>query len=188
MRVEMATEQNGRLIHHRLGNVAVQVERSDHGNTRADDIANRRQDRPFQVIGAFGDARAVEREADRIDRSGLLGRRDAGDEIAQEMVVRRPGDGAPGLGPGCQSRDDLVAALFSSGDHAAEVTTYALVPIDHLLARKPTTRPEMLLGRLSGAEGVGLVGNLADDYPHSLGPFIRKRSPLIAILTEVERS
>jgi hypothetical protein len=84
VRVGVAVERRGAVLEHRFGGVAMQVERHQHWDRRPDPRPQFGQEGAFDVLDAFGRAGAVQRQADRIDRSGLVQPREQG--VANGLV------------------------------------------------------------------------------------------------------
>ena len=166
--------------HHFRRHVGVQIEACDQGRFRSDHAAHPAQDLPFAVLQMLGHHGAVQVEIDAVQVAHLAQildelRHDAFEGVFGD-VRRRLGRG-PGQGP------RVVAQAPRFIDEAGDRDVDPGHGVEQGLAARETGPAagarEILVGRLAGREGIGLVlkapdGDLAFGLRHGSTPTSRK--------------
>ena len=158
MRIGAEGDQQVGRIDHELRRVAVQIEADGDGNVRADDLAHPGDQLALAVVEMFGDHRAVQVEADAVERAG---RGDAGDDLAGDALVGLAGDMGGGNRAGPQHRDHVPARSAAMIDAAGNAEIDADGALQDLRAARQRQVAAALLelghGGERGGEGVGFV-------------------------------
>ena len=163
MRIGAEDRHARRQRHHALGDVGVQVERVDHGDLPADDVAHPCENLALAVLEVIGHHGAVQVEKDRVEgtvASEILG------QHAGDPLERVPGDKGRGFGRGPQQRHELVTVVAGGLDESLEAQVQTRDGIEHRRAPGQAgpcvVQFEIREGRDIRGEGVGLVLEAAD--------------------------